>query len=328
LKKTALYLTATLLTLLVAGTASAQGWRGMNRIHGIVVDAEGKPVKGAKVTLFCSKAGNGPAPLITDAKGRWAQGNVLNGNWDIDVDAEGFLPRKMSAQVVEGAGLTPPIRMVLEPKPVEQPKPAPVEEMKEVIQIGGVEVAPEIAQAVEAGNNFIKEKKWKEAAAEYEKAVAVLSGNTALKFALARAYHGAGELKKAVALMTDIYNADTGNMTAATLLVDMQLEDGQVDEAKKVLAAMPPGSLTDINTVLNIGIRFVNNNKPEDAWKYFNDAVAVAPDVPSAYYYRGIAALQLKKMKEAKADLEKVIQLAPADSQEAADAKDLLKQMK
>jgi thioredoxin-like negative regulator of GroEL len=327
LKKTALYLTATLLTLLVAGVASAQGWRGMNRIHGIVTDADGKPVKGAKVTLVSKRSGNGPEPLTTDAKGRWAMGNVLNGSWDIDVVAEGFLPRQMSAQVVEGAGLTPPIKIVLEPKPVEQPKP-PVEETKEVIQIGGVEVAPEIAQAVEAGNNFIKEKKFAEAAAEYEKAVAVLSGNTALKFALARAYHGSGQLKKAVTLMNEIYTADTGNMTAATLLTDMLLEDGQTDEAKKVLAAMPPGALTDVNTVLNIGIRFVNNNKPEDAWKYFNDAVAIAPDVPAAYYYRGIAALQLKKMKEAKADLQKVIEIAPADSQEAADAKDLLKQMK
>lgn len=326
MKKTALYLSVSLLALLVAATASAQGWRGVGRLSGVVVDQAGKPVQGAKVMLMSVKSGNGPDPIITDARGKWTAGGLLGGQWHVDVEAPGFLPRKTNANVSEIDRLAPPIRIELEAKPEEKPKEAEPE-VKETIQVGGVEISPEIAQAIEAGNNFIKEQKWKEAAAEYEKAIAVLTTNTALKFALARAYHGAGELKKAIAQLTEIYNADAGNMTAATLLTDMLLEDGQVDQAKKILAAMPAGSMSDPNTILNIGIRFINNNKPEDAWKYFNDAVSIAPDVAATYYYRAIAALQLKKMKEAKADLEKVLAIAP-DSSEAKDAADLLKQMK
>ena len=328
MKKATLFFTTSLLAVLVAATASAQAWRGVGRLQGVVVDEKGAPIKGAKVMLTSVKGSNtGPAPIATDAKGKWAAGGLIGGQWNIDVEADGFLVRKMSAQVSELQTLTAPIKIQLEPKPEEAPKPAEAEKPKESIQVGGVEISPEIAKAIEDGNNYIKEQKWKEAATEYEKAVAVLPTNTSLKFALARAYHGAGDIKKAVGQIQEIYTADTGNMTAATLLVDMLLQDGQVDAAKKVLAEMPPGAMSDPNTILNIGIRFINNNKPEDAYKYFNDAVAVAPDVAATYYYRAIAALQLKKMKEAKADLQKVLTVAP-DGPEAKDAKDLLAQIK
>lgn len=328
MKKTALFVSASLLALLFAATASAQAWRGVGRLQGVVVDQNGKPVKGAKVILKSVRGSEtGPDPIITDAKGKWAAGGLIGGQWYVDVEADGFLLRKTNANVSELERLAPPIRIQLEPKPEEAPKPAEEEQAKEAIMVGGVEISPEVAASIEAGNNFLKEQKWKEAAAEFEKAVVVLKDNTQLKFALARAYHGAGDIKKAVTVMQEIYAADTGNVTAATLLADMLLQDGQLDAAKKVLGDMPPGSLSDPNTILNIGIRFINNNKPEDAYKYFNDAVAVAADLPAAYYYRAIAALQLKKMKEAKADLQKVVAMAP-DSSEAKDAKDLLAQMK
>ena len=148
-----------------------------------------------------------------------------------------------------------------------------------------------------------------------------------LKAALARAYYGAGEKAKAIASLKEVHAADTGNVVYATLLADMLLESGDVEGGQKVLAAIPPGGITDPNTAINIGIRFVNNNKPEEAHKYFNDAVGLDGTLAAAYYYRGIAALQLKKMKEAKADLQKVIELAP-DSSEAGDAKDLIAQIK
>lgn len=326
-KKVLTYLSASLLALLVAATASAQAWRGTGRLQGVVTDPSGKPIAGAKVILMWQKPGNsgGPTPFTTNAKGKWAAGGLAGGPWNIDVEAPGFLTRQMSANISELERLQPEMKIVLEPKPEEKPKEA--EPQQEAIMVGGVEITPETAQAIEAANNFMKEQKWAEAAAEYEKAIAALPTNMQLKAALARAYYGAGDKKKAIANLTDVHNADTGNVIYATLLADMLLEDGQLDAGQKILAGLPPGSLSDPNTIINIGIRFVNNNKPEEAYKYFNDAVAVAPDLAAAYYYRGIASLQLKKMKEAKADLQKVVEIAP-DSSEAKDAKDLLSQIK
>jgi len=325
-KKTSILL---VVCLVAAVTASAQAWRGVGRLHGTVVDQDGKPVQGAKIILKSVKGSDtGPAPIVTDAKGRWQAGGLIGGQWNIDVEAEGFLVRKMSANVSEIERLAPPMKITLDPAP----PPAPVQEQaaepaQETIQVGGVEISPEIAQALEAANTFMKAEKWKEAATEYEKAIAVLTENQQLKFALARAYYGSGELKKAVGLLQQVYDADTGNITAATLLANMLIEDGQLDAGKKVLSAMPEGSVTDPVVFINVGILFVNKNKPDDAYTYFDRAVQIAPEVPASYYYRALASLQLKKMKEARADLQKVIELAP-DSSEAKDAKELLAQMK
>lgn len=326
-KKVLTYLSVSLLALLVAATASAQAWRGMGRLQGVVTDPSGKPIQGAKVMLVWQKAGNsgGPNPILTNAKGKWVAGGLAGGPWNVDVEAAGFLPRQLSANISELERLQPEMKIVLEPKPEEKPKePEPVQE---AIMVGGVEISPEVAQAIEAANAFMKEEKWSQAAAEYEKAVAVLSTNMQLKAALARAYYGAGDKKKAIANLQEVYNSDTGNVIYATLLADMLLEDGQIDAGLKVLSTLPPGSLSDPNTVINLGIRLVNNNKPEEAFRFFNDAVAIAPDFAPAYYYRGIANVQLKKLKEAKADFLKVVEIAP-DSSEAKDAKELIAQMK
>lgn len=327
-QKALTYLTTTLLALLVAATASAQAWRGMGRLSGVVTDPNGKAIAGAKITLSWQKTGNsgGPPPITTNAKGKWVAGGLAGGPWNIDIEAPGFLPRAMSANISELERLQPEMKITLEPKPEEKPQEAAP--AQEAIMVGGVEISPEIAKAIETANAFMQEQKWAEAAVEYEKAVAALPANMQLKAALSRAYYGAGDKKKAIANLQLVYDADTGNVLYATLLADMLLEDGQLDAGQKILAALPPGSLSDPNTIINLGIRFVNNNKPQEAFKYFNEAVGVAPDLAAAYYYRGIANLQLKKMKEAKADLQKVIEIAPPGSSEANDAKELLAQMK
>lgn len=313
------------LTVLLALGASAQAWKGMARVQGSVVDAAGKPIKGARVILKSVRDNAGPATIVTDARGNWAALGLAGGNWNVDIQADGFLPKATSVQLSELSRL-PPMKIQLEPAPPPA-KEETVTTTTETIQVGGVAITPETAEALEAANAFMKEEKWKEAAAEYEKAVAVLTTNIPLRFALSRAYHGAGDVPKAIEQLQVVYAADSGNVTAATLLADMLLENAKVDEAKKVLASLPAGAISDVNTIINLGIRFTNQNLPEDAFRYFNDAVAVAPDVAAAYYYRGIANLQLKKMKEAKADLNKVVELAP-DAPEAKDAKDLLAQMK
>ena len=59
----------------------------------------------------------------------------------------------------------------------------------------------------------------------------------------------------------------------------------------------------------------------------FDQAVRVAPADADSYFYRGLTAVQLKKKAEAKADLEKYLELAPEGAQ-AADAKELLKSVK
>ena len=50
------------------------------------------------------------------------------------------------------------------------------------------------------------------------------------------------------------------------------------------------------------------------------------PDLPEAYYYRGLARLQQKKNTEAKADFQKALELDP-NGPDAKDIRDILKSM-
>ena len=75
-----------------------------------------------------------------------------------------------------------------------------------------------------------------------------------------------------------------------------------------------------------IGILAINAKKPEEAVPAFDRAIAIKPDLPDAYYYRGLARMQLKRNAEAKADFQKALELAP-DGPDAKDIRDLLKTM-
>src|SRR5438067_11591997 len=81
----------------VAVPPAAQDWKGTGRLEGKVVDPDGKPVSEASVKLALPSRGGGGTTLKTDKKGRWAIGGVAAGTWNIDVDAPGFMEKKVSA---------------------------------------------------------------------------------------------------------------------------------------------------------------------------------------------------------------------------------------
>jgi hypothetical protein len=60
---------------------------------------------------------------------------------------------------------------------------------------------------------------------------------------------------------------------------------------------------------------------------YFDKAIALDTAKPEGYYYRGLALLQTKSEAKAKADFQKVVELAP-DSPEGRDSKQLLESIK
>ncbi len=302
---------------------AAEDWRGNNRVQGSVVDkTTGKPVANAKVML--RKGASGP-DVTTDANGKWAVLGLGSGAWNIDVDATGYETRKASLAMQEGQRL-PPMKIELEPAAAPVPAAAPEAAPVEVVKIGGVAVTPEVAAAVEAGNKFLGEQKFKEAVTEYEKAYPTLSSNTGLKFALARAYYGAGQLKKAIVLLDEAYKANPQPQTGL-LLANMLVEDGQIDRGKDIIEKLPAGSVTDPTAYVNMGIAAMNKKQPVAAHSYFTKAIELDPKRYEGYYYRGLASIQMGKAKDAKPDLLKVLELAP-DSAEAKDAKEYLKSIK
>jgi tetratricopeptide (TPR) repeat protein len=322
LKKT--FALAAAILCLTATLFAREDWRGNNRLAGVIVDqTTGKPVPNAKIVL--RKGASGGPDVTADSSGKWAMLGLSAGAWSIDASAPGYVTRQLSLSIAENQRI-PTMKIELEPQVSAQPAAQAAPAAAEQVKIGGQVVSKDIADAVEAGNAALGAKNYKEAVADYEKAVAGLPGFMPLKFALARAYYGANEMPKAAAAMEEVYKSDTANPQYAALYANMLLESGQLDKAKEVIEKLPDNAL-DMNTLLNAGIALMNKKQPGAAVAYFTKAVNLDPKSHLGYYYRGLAQIQHGKAKEAKPDLLKVIELAP-DSDEAKEAKDYLKSIK
>jgi tetratricopeptide (TPR) repeat protein len=306
------------LALFVASAAMAQV-RGKGRLQGTVSDESGKPVAGASVTIAPADGSTTPIKSKTDAKGRWSALGLTGGQWNVDIEAPGYQPSRGSANVSE-IQMIPPIKTTLQ-KAVEETE-VPASEIKTAPS-----VPQEAVDAVTAGQAYMEAQKYKEAVAEFEKALVHIPDNVSLQQVLAQAYYKSGELPKAIAMLEKLTAADPSNTPQAILLTNLYLENGQLDQGRAMLQNLPAGSITDPTVYVNVGILFLNKNNAADALTYFGKAVDLDMTRPESYYYRGLAEVQLKKMKEAKASFQKVVELAP-DSAEGRDAKQMLADLK
>jgi tetratricopeptide (TPR) repeat protein len=339
------------LSIVVAAVATAQV-RGHGRLQGVVTDkASGKPVVGAKVTVSAANENTQPIITKTDSRGHWSALGLVGGTWNIDIVADGYETTRGSASVSE-MSMSPLIKTAM----------APAEQQQEQAEIAAPTVSPvipaEAVAAINAGQDLLKVKvgdtvtaadstthaatadevkaNAAQAVTQFEKAMSLLPTDkeeavkvrTQLMNVMARAYYSAGNMPKAIAMLEQLNAADPAGTDPNTgarkvLLVNLYLENGELEKGRTLLSQVPAGTVTDPTVYMNIGILFLNQQKPGDALKYFTDAVNLDAKNAAGYYYRGLAEVQMKKVAEARADFQQVITLSP-DSSEARDSKQML----
>lgn len=328
---------STLLLLVVSMSAFAQ-MRGQGRQQGVVKDkATGKPVQGAKVTLTPAKSSTIPIVVKTDKNGHWTAVGMTNGGWNVLIEADGYQARQTGAEISE-VQMGQQITTELEPL---APQPA---ETANVSVKSSPLVPQEAIDAIKEAQELLKstdnvQDNAKKAAADLEKALPMIPTDkpeiapvrVQVQEVLAQAYYKAGDLKNAIATLeklnvVDPFAAapDANHVPRQILLANLYLENHQLDEAKALVAKLPDTAITDPNVYINMAILLINDKKPGDAEPYLTRAITLDAKMADAYYYRGLALMQQKKTKEAKADFEQVVALAPADSPSAKDAKTLL----
>lgn len=204
--------------------ARAQPWAGRGSLSGQVLDPAGQPVPGATVRLRWVEvkyAGNtdveahrvtaeGPAPVETDAQGRWRLVGLRRGVWSVAVLAKGFAPNEQKARslVNAPAGGGPAVLVSrLEPAP-----PAP--------QPALLEAAALLASGRTA-----------EARAKYLEALPALDakGQAEVHLAVARTYYLEGDKAQAIAEVERALALDPELAGAVTLLVALKKEAGPQD---------------------------------------------------------------------------------------------------
>jgi tetratricopeptide (TPR) repeat protein len=299
-----------ILMLLAAVGVSAQEWRGMGRVGGKVIDESGKPLAGVAIKASLPRAGNRGPEVRSNARGDWAIGGIAGGEWALDFSKDGFETRSITVSVMETSRLPPmEIRLTAKAPPAADPN---------------VEIRDQLTVAAELMNT----KQFAQARAIYEALAAKYPQVKQFRPLIARSYYGEGNRPAAIDHLRRALADDPGNVEVTMLLGNTLMEEGQADEARKVLDSIDESKITDPTVFLNAGIAMLNDKKSAEAFPWFDKAVTRFPAHADAYYYRGITQLSLGKMAEARADLEKYVAMAPADAPELATAKKILETLK
>lgn len=299
------------LTAVAALPLAAQDWKGRGRLQGIVT-ADGKPFQGAKVTVRKEGLEDGPASTTTDAKGRWAVGGLVTGNWEIVVEAAGYVTAGGATKVIE-ASLGPPETLRVELRRAAQ-------ETQQATQVSAS------GAAIQQGNELLKEGKYAEARVEYEKAVAAYEENekkAPVLLGIAQTYAAEGKKGEAIKTLEQAVTFKPGDEKILRMLVSLLVGEGHEAEAQKYLAQLPQGATVDPDTLLNMGIEKYNAQELTAALDYFDRVVRENPNLPDAYYYRALVYLSQGKTAEAKADFQKLLELAP-NHEKAAEVKEFI----
>jgi tetratricopeptide (TPR) repeat protein len=299
-----------LIALLAASLpAAAQSWAGQGRLQGEVRDEQGKPIEGAKITLRKGEdrvdpKADGPKILTTDKRGKWSILGLAGGAWGILLEKEGFMPSEGQIKVNEYS-IAQPLIITLKVPP------------KEAVQAAKEPSKNALAkQALEEGNVNLQAQKYSEARASYEKALGLLEVEdpvlkASIMRTIARTWYEDKQSDKAIDTLKQALAIAPDDQESLQLIVNLLVAANKEEEAKVYMAKLPQG---------------YNDRKLEDALREFDQVVKENPNLPEAYYFRGLVYLNLSKNAEAKADFQKLLELDPK-SQYADDAREFIKSL-
>ncbi|HET9208938.1 MAG TPA: tetratricopeptide repeat protein [Thermoanaerobaculia bacterium] len=305
-----------------------QSWAGRGRLQGTIKDEAGKPIQGATITLRkgsdrVDPKADGPKPLTTDKNGKWAILGLANGPWGILIQKEGYQDSEGQINVEEfPVGPVQPVNIVLKKPSQEQVQAAQAQQ--------GPSAGAQAKAAIEKGNALLAQNKYAEARAAYEEGMSKLEDKSlhpAIYRAIADAYYKEGKTNEAVDTLKKSLELAPNDPDTLQLIVNLLAAAGREEEAKTYMAKLPQGTKIDPAIGLNVGIKAFNEGKMDAALKEFNEVITANPSLADAYYYRAMVYLNKQQNAQAKADLNKLLQLDP-NSKFAKDAKDFLKELK
>ena len=307
-----------LFALALALPAAAQS-TGM--IRGVVKDASGKPVEGAKVNIDADSS-NRHFDTKTDKKGEFIQIGLPPGGYKVSAEKDKLTspPSPVSVRVNPG----PPLTIVIGAgggggaSPEAAAKNA---ELKKTFEEG--------VTASRAGNHD-------EAIAKFTRASEVNPSCYDCFYNMAYSEMQKKDLdkaeaayKKAIEIKPDYADAYSGLAN----LYNMQRKfdeaaaaSGKAAELAGALGA-PGGAGGNADAMFNQGVILWNAGKIADAKKQFEGAIAAKPDHAEAHYQLGMALVNEGNLAAAGAEFQKYVDLAP-NGPNAATAKGILATIK
>jgi tetratricopeptide (TPR) repeat protein len=301
------------------------------QVKGKVVDANGKPIEGAVVTIEGSDSGGRKFTVKTNKSGDYIQIGLQPGQYKItatkDALSQSFNQRISLDMAEVNFALKPGSNagnMSDEDRKKAAAKNAAIKTaFEEGVALSNAgkndeaiakftEVAAQVPKCPECysniGANYAQKKDWAQAEASYKKAIEIDPN-------AADAYNG----------LANVYNAQKKFDLAAEASA----------QAMKIASAAPgaggaAGGGANASAMFNQGVILWNAGKIPDAKKQFEEAVKADPKLADAHYWLGMANLNEgtpEALKAAVPHFDEYLKLAPT-GQYAEQAKGILTQLK
>ena len=294
--------------LAVSGPAAAQ-----SVVRGKVLDAQGKPVEGAVVTIEATEA-NRKAQTKTNRNGEFLQVGLASGRYNVTVTKDN-LKAVQPANVSQGT----PVELTIQLTPTSglTPEQAKEQAAMQALAAGAVE-------AMRAGRDDDAIRQFNEIVAK----VPTCSDcyyNLGVAYAKKQQFDLAeNSFKEAIKLAPNSGDAYTGlaNVYNATKRFDLAQQASA--EAAKLTAASGGGGGAE--AAYNQGVILWNAGKFAEAKVQFEAAVKADPNMSMAHYQLGMANLNLGQIPEAKASFQEYLKVDP-NGPKAAEVQGFVKQL-
>ena len=291
---------------LISPLVFSQGYRGKGKIIGYVYDEQGNPLEGVKVKLYSLKAHSG-FETVTDAKGKWKAFWIRGGAWNIDFEKEGYIPKKISAEIKEfDRNHDIEIKM----KKVE-----------------GMVITDDLKEELKKGNELFDQKNYQEAINLYTKIIEEFPDAYIIYKNIGNCYFALEQYDKAEEYYLKVLEKDPNNNDIMLLIGNTYANRGDDQKALDWYNKIEFEKIDEPIVLYNIGTNFYNMSKFEEALKYYEKAVRIQPDFLDALYQLGLTNLTLSHYKEAVGAFETYLQHDP-DSQRASQVKNFIEFLK
>jgi tetratricopeptide (TPR) repeat protein len=254
--------------LLIAGTLSAQNWKGKGRLEGTITDEMGAPLAGVKVKLTYVKDNEG-FEVVTEADGVFHANWIRKGAWNLDFFKPGY---EMKAITINANEYTKN-----EPITISMKKAS------------GIVLTDEIKADLNKANDLFDQKNFPAALEVYNAIIAENPDIYILYKNVGNCYFAQEQYDKAEEAYLKILEKEPENADAMVLIGNTYANRNDGDKAMEWYGKIDIEKIKDSTVLVNIGINYLNIGKSEDALKYFKQAVVVNPNDLDALYRLGLA---------------------------------------
>jgi tetratricopeptide (TPR) repeat protein len=290
------------------------------QIKGKVVDAENKPVEGAKVTVQQLDT-NSKFELKTSKKGEFMQIGIPPGNYKITVEKEGLTSTKNQRIGLDMAEVNFTLK-----KGADMSEMSKEDRAKAEAKVTGIKTAyAEAAALANAG-------KYDEAIAKFNEVIAQVPKCTECYVGIGAANREKKDYGAAEAAYKKALEVDPNYVEAYSGLANIYNDQKKFAEARAMSEeagkrATAAGGGGNADMLYNAGVISWNANDFAKAGEQFSAAIAANPNHAESHFMLGQVYLNLGKLPEAAKEFEAYTKIAP-NGPNAAKAKsnyDMLK---